>query len=772
MLKLRLALGAAGLLVAAALLSAAQRSAAAAPPDLRGFQAVTPAAGWVLLGDQLYWTDDAGAHWTEITPPALGAAALTAGWFADPAHGWLVALSAAPGADPRYQLLTTSNGGQQWQAAPLDLFAPGETAALAGEVFLNFSDARTGWLEVKQATGSAFDLRTTFRTADGGVTWTRQADGSALTPRPGAAELSMATATAGWSVAATGACAGTACALTVQLRQTTDGGASWQPLPLPGGRAALMQPFTIAAESSVAASTAAYTFTFTGHGFDGCFVDSGGAPLAGMQAWMNASPYRARNLYLGGSGAAPCTPLSKTYIQQLAQQGWVFIPTWVGPQAPCFVGSKRRMSGDPAVAYQQGIIEGHLALDRAAALGLTGPDGAGTVLYYDVESVPPGNPACGEAVEAFISGWTLTLRTAGSLSGVYGSPCSSYLPDLAGIAHVPDAVWLARWIYSGYNASASVWGVQCISDSLWSQGQRLRQYTGGHNEEWGGVTLNIDSNVLAGPAATVPGNCLPGAAQIAVFIFPNFGGQCALRNTGVYSTVVTLGLPNDTISSIRVGPGAKVRVCEHVDLGGLCTDLTASAAQLSAHPIGDNQVSSFAVETATLTLTPRLYLPLVGAAPHVVSLWPNGGFEAGPTTWGLASTNGRALIMTKNNLPLTGNTTHSGDWAAWLGGVISETAVLAQTLTVPTNAPYLAYWQWVDSNETGCYYDVVSVWVSDSVVDAYGLCASLETNSWTRRTVDLRAYAGQTVALRLQLVTDGSADSSVFLDDVAFESGP
>jgi photosystem II stability/assembly factor-like uncharacterized protein len=81
-------------------------------------------------------------------------------------------------------LLTTTDGGQTWQAAPLALFAPGETAALAGEVFLNFRDTASGWMVVKQATGSAFDLRTAFRTDDGGATWTRQPDGSALVTLP------------------------------------------------------------------------------------------------------------------------------------------------------------------------------------------------------------------------------------------------------------------------------------------------------------------------------------------------------------------------------------------------------------------------------------------------------------------------------------------------------------------------------------------------------------------------------------------------------------
>jgi hypothetical protein len=104
--------------------------------------------------------------------------------------------------------------------------------------------------------------------------------------------------------------------------------------------------------------------------------------------------------------------------------------------------------------------------------------------------------------------------------------------------------------------------------------------------------------------------------------------------------------------------------------------------------------------------------------------------------------------------------------------VLTETASLAQTVLVPLNAPYLAYWQWVDSNESGCHYDVVTLWVNDTVEYAYGLCAALETNAWTRRVVDLSDFAGQTVNLKIQLVTDSNTNSSVFVDDVAFESAP
>jgi hypothetical protein len=72
---------------------------------------------------------------------------------------------------------------------------------------------------------------------------------------------------------------------------------------------------------------------------------------------------------------------------------------------------------------------------------------------------------------------------------------------MADIPNVPDAIWPAHWLYSSFNSAATVWDVYRLSNNLWNQQQRIRQYTGGHNESWGGVTLNIDSDVIDGIVA-------------------------------------------------------------------------------------------------------------------------------------------------------------------------------------------------------------------------------------------------------------------------------
>jgi photosystem II stability/assembly factor-like uncharacterized protein len=54
-----------------------------------------------------------------------------------------------------------------------------------------------------------------------------------------------------------------------------------------------------------------------------------------------------------------------------------------------------------------------------------------------------------------------------------------------------------------------VWDAPCVSNGLWNSHQRIKQYAGGHNEAWGGVTLNIDSNVLDGEVTSLLGTSVP-----------------------------------------------------------------------------------------------------------------------------------------------------------------------------------------------------------------------------------------------------------------------
>lgn len=240
-------------------------------------------------------------------------------------------------------------------------------------------------------------------------------------------------------------------------------------------------------------------------GFDTCFLPH----PSEMANWWGNSPYYEVGIYIGGNNRGCKTQneqqLTATWIDTVQKQGWNFIPTWVGPQAPCTVYNFYTMSNDPGAAFNEGRNEAGNAAEAARKLGLTTDGTGGTVIYYDMEPYP-NNPGCREAVKSFMAGWASRLHELGNQAGGYGAACASYISDwVLTPPYTIDQIWPAAWIYPGYNDDASVWDVSCIDNSIFSNHQRIRQYAGDHNERWGGITLNIDSNILDGQVAgTIP----------------------------------------------------------------------------------------------------------------------------------------------------------------------------------------------------------------------------------------------------------------------------
>ena len=129
---------------------------------------------------------------------------------------------------------------------------------------------------------------------------------------------------------------------------------------------------------------------------------------------------------------------------------------------------------------------------HARALGIA----EGSTLWYDLEGFDASNTDCRESALSFLSGWTQKLHRLGYVSGVYSSASSGIKAlDDARIERpdrfvLPDAIWIARW-----DGKANT-DTTYIRDDGWRPGGRMKQYRGGHDETWGGVRINIDSNFL------------------------------------------------------------------------------------------------------------------------------------------------------------------------------------------------------------------------------------------------------------------------------------
>ncbi len=242
-----------------------------------------------------------------------------------------------------------------------------------------------------------------------------------------------------------------------------------------------------AGASAAPAARVAASASFTGLGFDACAAPSRRA----MTAWLS-SPYRAIGVYVGGINRACSQPnLTANWVGDEIVAGWNLIPTYVGLQAPTSSCSSCAKFGTKE-PRSKGVAAANDAVDHARGLGI----GPGSPVYFDLESYSRTSSAT-KAVLAFLAGWTSRLRALGYLAGVYSSARSGItdLVNAVGTGYAePDDIWIANW-----NGKATAKDPYVPSD-LWS-GRRLRQYRGGHNERYGGVTINIDNDYVAGATA-------------------------------------------------------------------------------------------------------------------------------------------------------------------------------------------------------------------------------------------------------------------------------
>ncbi len=336
-------------------------------------------------------------------------------------------------------------------------------------------------------------------------------------------------------------------------------------------RALASQPRARASSAPRAAGT-----PFTGLGFDPC-----SAPTATQMTAWGASPYRAIGVYIGGTNMA-CSQVNLTAAWVAAEwaAGWHLIPTYVGLQAP------RNSCGCSPIVASQATAEGAAAAADAVAHAQAVGIGPGNPIYDDMEAYSPGG-AVTSAVLAFLAGWTNQLHAEGYGSGIYSSSASG-IADLAaeygtGYAE-PDDIWIANW-----NGAEST--VDAAAPSIdWSLHQRLHQYRGGHNETYGGVTLNIDNDYLDGATAfgagaplSVPvgqpslrvGTASDGTIRLSAS-WPGGAGATAWRALG--------GASPATLAPIgqKRGSGAATTLVEHSAFPFYAVQVLGSAGQVLA----------------------------------------------------------------------------------------------------------------------------------------------------------------------------------------------
>lgn len=586
------------------------------PGYLDDFGPVRAGVGWAIGEGRLMWRLQTGV-WRDLDMPNELTPATAV--FFDDQNGTLMGFIGAPTLSG-LRIADTSDGAASWSTRSLSVTVdPAWLSAPIRSIRLSFVNNQLGWLVITRPSSPVFSLGLLLITHDGGQSWqarnlpasgvitldgtgTGHLDGGLdgaqhfvtsdfgqtwsetaelglnadplVHTAPGAGTLSWQLEPAGCGFS--GSCAqrlverdlGGEVVEILRLSRPPD----MAPAPANGG---------LAREAGVVTGGRAM--------FDSCHPPA----LAALQAWWDHSPYTAVNLYDGPLWACR-ESINSGYTARAATIGWAFVPTWVGPQSNCWMQTiAQKISPDPAIAFSQGRDQANAAGDWLQSLGL---DANGAVVYYDIESYTQGG-SCRSSTSALIAGWSQRLHERGLKAGVYGAPCSSFLTDFVNGANTPDAIWIAAWYSSYYfRKGVPLTGMPCLNDTLWTGHQRLRQYTGGHNETWGGVTLNIDSSIVDAPVATV--GCQaprPTADQIMLFGQAGFCGVPAVMGVGSFASAAAMGFANDSAVSIRIGGNLKAMLCRDNNWQGVCESFLTDTFNLAGNAIGANQLSSIQV---------------------------------------------------------------------------------------------------------------------------------------------------------------------------------
>jgi hypothetical protein len=399
----------------------------------------------------------------------------------------------------------------------------------------------------------------------------------------------------------------------------------------PVRRTALAATLCLAAAASLlagAASPAARTFTvggatFTGAGFDACTAPSLGA----LGAWL-ASPYRAVGIYVGGVNRA-CADgnLSASWVASATAGGWSLIPLYVGRQAPC--ASEQGLARiDPASAGAQGSAAAGDAVARAQLFGL----GPGSPLYFDMEGYATNDPACTSVVQQFVSAWVARLHALGYVAGIYGSAASTIrdmIPLLA-TGSAPDQVDIGHW-----NGNPDVFGDSYVPDTYWPDHQRIHQYRPGHDETYGGVTINIDNDSVDAAVAAALSSAPAGGQTPA--------GSTTSSDGLVVATWPAGALPED--ATVTVTPSTLPRAVDGFAAGSYVAGLAAIPTA------GGPPLPGFSAPV-TLRFTQPLAAGLVPAVSTDGQTWtvllrlPRARLPSGATAGYTLDSTGKTRILT------------------------------------------------------------------------------------------------------------------------------
>ncbi|MBV6696731.1 putative Ig domain-containing protein [Kitasatospora aureofaciens] len=189
------------------------------------------------------------------------------------------------------------------------------------------------------------------------------------------------------------------------------------------------------------------------------------------------------------------------------------------------------------------------------------------------------------------------------------------------------------------------------------------------------------------------------------------------------------------------------------------TPTTAGTSSVTATATDSTGPSSSATFTWTVQPTGG------GSTCTAAQLLANPGFEAGTTAgWTETNTSGTSTINSSSSEP-----PHSGTYDAWLDGYgTTNTDTLAQTVTLPAGCSSytFSFWLHIDTAEpTTSAYDKLTVTANGTTLATYSNVNAAA--GYQQHSLNLAAYAGQTVTLKFTGAEDYTKQTSFVLDDTA-----
>ena len=195
---------------------------------------------------------------------------------------------------------------------------------------------------------------------------------------------------------------------------------------------------------------------------------------------------------------------SPGWVQTVVAQSWRLTPSTSASRHPASASVPRETAPRPLHRDRaRASTPPNDAADRAAGAGLA----PGVPIYFDMEGYNgSASSGCVGAVRGFLAG----CGSSSSTTAAPGPRCTAACvpafgeqgPRSTDRPRLPlsDAIWIAAWERRAEPLRLPA-AVPALRRGSWPFHQRIHQYQGGHDESYGGVTINIDRNVVDGPLA-------------------------------------------------------------------------------------------------------------------------------------------------------------------------------------------------------------------------------------------------------------------------------